>query len=144
MNAIQSILEGTTVSGTPLLSFGSFKQVANLDISLAATPAGASDLTIGQANVFEGEDLPTALVADFPGLDQRLSGGDVWFGDDYRNTGRPRSERIPGAARVCSLRSAIARKLHSEREAASPICPFYVPKASLRSDNNGISARRLA
>jgi serralysin len=93
MNAIQSILEGTTVSGTPLFTFGSFEQVANLSISLAANPAGASDLTIGQANFFDGEDLPTARVADFPELDQRLSGGDVWFGDDYPQYRTPQVRR---------------------------------------------------
>ncbi|KQV34793.1 M10 family metallopeptidase [Rhizobium sp. Root1212] len=82
-NAIQSILEGTASSGTALFTFGSYSQIANIDISLAADPAGSSDITIGQTNMFDGSDLTTARVADFPLLSQGVSGGDVWFGDNY-------------------------------------------------------------
>lgn len=88
-NAIQSILEGTVTSGTAMFTYGSFAQVSNLDISLAADPAGSSDLTIGQANFFDGTNLDTARVADFPRLDQDPSGGDVWFGDDYASYRTP-------------------------------------------------------
>ena len=82
-NAVQSILEGAVASGTAIFSFGSYSQIANIDISLAADPAGSSDITIGQTDMFDGGDLTTARVADFPLLSQGASGGDVWFGDNY-------------------------------------------------------------
>ncbi|MCB1450093.1 MAG: pre-peptidase C-terminal domain-containing protein [Nitratireductor sp.] len=82
--AIASILEGT---GTAF-SYGSFEQVSLIDISLASDPNGVSDITIGQANFFDGANLDTARVADFPGEGSGGSDGDLWFGDDgnqYRN-----------------------------------------------------------
>ena len=82
-NAIQSILNGSVVSGTAMFRYGSFSQISNVDIGLAADPNGASDLMIGQATNFDGSRLGTARVADFPRLDQRSDGGDVWFGDYY-------------------------------------------------------------
>jgi serralysin len=84
MRTVQSILEGTTtIAGqTPLFTYGSLAQVSNLPIQLAANPFGASDLTIAQTNLFDGANLSTARVADFPRLDQQSDGGDVWFGDD--------------------------------------------------------------
>lgn len=82
-NAVQSILEGAVASGTAIFSFGSYSQIANIDISLAADPAGSSDITIGQTDMFDGSDLTTARVADFPLLSQGASGGDIWFGDNY-------------------------------------------------------------
>ncbi len=88
-NAIQSILEGTVASGTALFTFGSFEQISNLDISLASDPFGASDLTIGQTDLFGGSNLATARVADFPELSQVNSGGDVWFGNDYASYRTP-------------------------------------------------------
>ncbi|WP_068955654.1 M10 family metallopeptidase C-terminal domain-containing protein [Pararhizobium polonicum] len=88
-NAIQSILEGAVNSGTALFTYGSFTQVSNLDISLAADPFGSSDLTIGGTDQFDGYNLPTARVADFPELSQISSGGDVWFGNDYASYRTP-------------------------------------------------------
>ncbi|MDQ0320528.1 serralysin [Pararhizobium capsulatum DSM 1112] len=82
-NAIQSIFEGTVATGTAMFTYGSFSQVSNIDISLATGSTGASDITIGQTNLFGGKNLATARGADFPLLSQGASGGDVWFGDDY-------------------------------------------------------------
>src|SRR4051794_38804577 len=42
----------------------------------------SSDLMIAQCNFFDGVNLPTARVADFPELSNPRSAGDVWFGDD--------------------------------------------------------------
>lgn len=83
-NAIQSILEGKVDSGTAMFTYGSFAQVSLLDISLTS---GSSDVTIGQADFFDGSNLPTARVADFPG--EVPAGGDVWFGDDYASYRTP-------------------------------------------------------
>ncbi|MBL0373889.1 M10 family metallopeptidase C-terminal domain-containing protein [Rhizobium sp. KVB221] len=87
-NAIQSILEGRyNGPGPALFTYGSFSQVSGLRISLAADPGGPSDIMIAQADMFDGANLDTARVADFPRLDGDSSAGDVWFGDDadFRN-----------------------------------------------------------
>ena len=84
--AFRAILEGVSIGGT--FAYGSFSDVANIDITLAADPSGPSDLVIGEADTLGGQNIPTARVVDFPELDQRISGGDLLFGNDnnvYRN-----------------------------------------------------------
>jgi Ca2+-binding RTX toxin-like protein len=88
--AIRQILEGSTpFVGAPKGLYGSFESVCNLGISETATfNDPTSDLMIAQCNNFDGANLATARVADFPELSNPRSAGDVWFGDDgnqYRN-----------------------------------------------------------
>ncbi|MCB1459696.1 MAG: pre-peptidase C-terminal domain-containing protein, partial [Nitratireductor sp.] len=77
-DAVRSILEGTGTAFT----YGSFEQVCNLEISIAADANGPSDITIAQCNNFDGTNLETARIADFPGDGSGGSDGDVWFGND--------------------------------------------------------------
>jgi len=78
--ATRAIFEGVSVGNT--FAYGSFADVANIAITLAADPTGPSDLVIAEADTLDGNNIPTARVVDFPELDQRISGGDVLYGND--------------------------------------------------------------
>ena len=81
--ATQAIFNGKLADGSKApFSYGSFAQVSGLKIKLASDPNGESDLMIAETDTFDGSNLNTARVADFPELDQRKSSGDVWFGND--------------------------------------------------------------
>ncbi|WP_275788324.1 M10 family metallopeptidase C-terminal domain-containing protein [Pararhizobium gei] len=126
-NAIQSILEGNVASGTALFTYGSFEQVANLDISLAADPFGASDVTIAQTNTFDGSNLSTARVADFPELDQRSSGGDVWFGDDYASYRTPEVGTYSWMTHIHELGHAVGLSHGHNAGTSIPGFQFAIP-----------------
>lgn len=85
--AVRQILEGSTpYSGGPVFKYGSFESVCNINLSEAADFASYSDIMFGQVDTFDGSNLATARVADFPiveGPPVRNSAGDVFFGDDY-------------------------------------------------------------
>jgi serralysin len=96
--AVRQILEGSSAySGGPVFKYGSFEAVCNINISEAADFLGYSDLMFGQVDTFDGSNLGTARVADFPiveGPPVRNSAGDVFFGDDPTNSYR---NPIPGS-----------------------------------------------
>lgn len=85
-DAIQSILEGKVTSGSAPFTYGSFAQISNVQLALAANPAGKSDIMIGQADHIDGANLPTAEVLTFVGTTGKASDGDLWFGNDYAGT----------------------------------------------------------
>lgn len=105
-----------------MFTYGSFAQISNLDIALAADPAGSSDLTIGQADFFNGSNLDTARVADFPRLDQDPSGGDVWFGDDDTSYRTPLVGTYSWATHIHELGHAMG--LSHGHDAGTPINGF--------------------
>src|SRR5690606_3777616 len=80
--ATRAIFGGASAPPGSPFSYGSYSDVSNLQISLAADPFGHSDLVIAEADTMNGQNIPTARVVEFPDLDQRLSGGDVLFGND--------------------------------------------------------------
>lgn len=87
--AVRYILEGTSAfDGGPIMRYGSYEAVCNLSISETSFQDTSSDLMIAQCDTFDGANLGSARVADFPELSNPKSAGDVWFGDDgeqYRN-----------------------------------------------------------
>lgn len=94
--AVRLILEGAQgVSGKAtagtLFTYGSFESISGISIQDQNT-FNAADLSVANTNLFDGFNLPTARVADFPRLDQRSDSGDVWFGDDYASYKTP----VPG------------------------------------------------
>ena len=100
--AVRLILEGLPgvagrdTAGT-VFGYGSYEGVASLDLidSGLASMAGdfvAADISVAGTNLFDGSNLATARVADFPRLDQRSDSGDIWFGNDYASYQTP----LPG------------------------------------------------
>src|SRR5690606_10009923 len=80
--AARAIFGGASAPPNSPFSYGSYSDVSNLQISLAVDPFGHSDLVIAEADTMNGQNIPTARVVESPDLDQRLSGGDVLFGND--------------------------------------------------------------
>lgn len=92
--AVRLILEGANgiagkVTAGTLFTYGSFESVMGLSIT-DQQQFNAADISVANTNLFDGANLPTARVADFPRLDQRSDSGDIWFGDDYAGYKTPK------------------------------------------------------
>ena len=87
MTAARLILEGAAgiagkgTSGS-LFGYSSYNSVASI-VTDEVAGFDAADISLAGTNLFDGSNLATARVADFPRLDQRSDSGDIWFGDDY-------------------------------------------------------------
>ena len=81
---------GLVTAGT-LFGYGAYKTISGIPLDDQGG-FNAADLSIANTNSFDGANLPTARVADFPRLDQRSDSGDIWFGNDYASYQTP----VPG------------------------------------------------
>ena len=94
--AVRLILEGPggvagKVTDGTLFGYGSYRAVSGLTFT-DLQAFNAADLSVANTNLFDGANLDTARVADFPRLDNRSDSGDVWFGNDlasYYTNPRP-------------------------------------------------------
>ncbi|WP_394889480.1 hypothetical protein ACG873_30010 [Mesorhizobium sp. AaZ16] len=85
--AVRSILgDWAAALGSNGFTYGSVASFTNLAFTDLNAFGTSGDINVAETNLFDGGNLGTARVADFPRLDQRSDGGDVWFGNDYAGT----------------------------------------------------------
>ena len=85
--AVRSILgDAVAALGTNGFKYGSVASFTNLGFTDLNSFSTSGDINVAQTNLFDGANLSTARVADFPRLDQRSDSGDVFYGDDYAGT----------------------------------------------------------
>jgi serralysin len=85
--AVRSILgDWAAALGSNGFTYGSVASFTNLQFTDLNNFSASGDINVAETNLFDGGNLNTARVADFPRLDQRSDGGDVWFGNDYAGT----------------------------------------------------------